>query len=67
MRDILVKLYVDEREKYMIDEMARVAKLSVNRYLRDLLCEKAFENGFARKDACLFERIYTKRNDGNNH
>jgi len=63
MRDILVKLYVDERERNMIDELAMKSNLSVNRYLRDILCEKALEDGYSLQDAKLFERIYTKRTD----
>ena len=40
MRDILVKLYVDEEEHTMINELAVHNDLSVNRYLRRLLCIK---------------------------
>jgi hypothetical protein len=67
MRSVLVKLYVDEKERQMIDELALKSGLSVNRYLRDILCEKALEDGYSLLDAQLFNRIYTKRNDGNYH
>jgi hypothetical protein len=39
--------------------------LSVNRYLRNVLCEKALEDGYV--DAQLFNRIYTKRYNGNSN
>jgi hypothetical protein len=63
MRSVLVKLYVDEKERQMIDELALKSGLSVNRYLRDILCAKALEDGYA--DAQLFNRVYTKRDNGN--
>lgn len=61
MRDIMIKLYVDDAERKMIDELAMKSNLSVNRYLREILCEKAIEDGYSVKDAKLFERVYTPR------
>jgi len=63
MRDILVKLYTDEKEKQMIDAMAKKRHLSINRYLRLILREEAIFLGFSYEEAQLFMRTYTKRTE----
>ena len=41
MRDILVKLYVDDDEMFMVQEMARKANKSINEFLRMVLYYQA--------------------------
>lgn len=54
MRDILVKLYVDDSEMNMILCMAKNSNQSVNEFLRELLYNRAKENEIA--EANLFTR-----------
>lgn len=62
MRDQLIKLYVDDREKEIIVALAEQHKLSINHYLRHLLYNEARENGFY-TESMLFLRVYTKRHE----
>ena len=64
MRDTLIKLYVDDREAEMIQEMAREWDLPINRYLRKILSIEAIKYGF--DDAALFLRKTHRSKQGEN-
>jgi len=57
-RTNIIKLYVDDTELGIIEQITRDDHTPTNRYLRELVWKDALERGYNREEAAKFLKIY---------